>query len=134
MAFVNLTRGNRLDMERPADTFQRDRRVCVRHRLQPMYTRVRAGAAYGHAYDVSAGGVRVELDDPPTVGSRTDVHLAWPGLADGVNVHGEVVWVADVNDDPGPRRLALRFVSFASKLDEKRLNDALDRMSYAVAI
>lgn len=96
-----------------------------------MYTAVtarRAGRAglHGHVYDISAGGARIELDEPLEPGERVAVHLELPGTDMGVDAAASVVWVHDADDDPGPRRMALKFTGFSDRADEMRLRRFLE--------
>jgi len=38
-----------------------------------------------------------------------------------------VVWVHDEQDDPGPRRMALKFTEFLNRSDRNRLVEYIDR-------
>ncbi len=106
-----------------------DRRTHERFALVPMYTTVtvqrvadlQMRSCTGHAYDLSAGGVRIELDDPLETGERITLHLGLPGEQWSITATGEVVWVNPDDDDPGPRRMAIRFVAFSSPGDRDRL-------------
>lgn len=118
-----------------------DRRQHSRRRLLPMYTPVtvqqiedlKIGRLEGHAYDISETGVRIELDEPVEVGRTVALHIQLPGQTTEVFVAGEVVWVNDVDDDPGPRRLALRFTDFLTDGDRSRLlafvGDSVERVA-----
>lgn len=78
----------------------------------------------GHAYDVSASGIRIELDEPLEVGQRVKVHVDLTGggfESEEVLADAKVVWVNDGEDDPGPRRMALRFMDFESPRHRHRL-------------
>lgn len=117
------------DTSRPAmlDTAPNDRRAHPRYRVAPMYTVVAArrrghgGDLLGHLYDISQGGARIELDEEVAAGETLAVQLELPGEASAVRAQGQVVWVADREDDPGPRRLALRFIGFETPDHEQRL-------------
>lgn len=106
-----------------------NRRTADRFVVAPMYTMVTAqrdtqqGRQHleGHAYDISADGVRIELDEPLVPGDRVAMNIRLPGDVSDVAASGEVVWVHDSHDDPGPRRMALRFGDFRSPLDRDRL-------------
>lgn len=106
-----------------------NRRTADRFVVAPMYTMVTAqrdtqqGRQHleGHAYDISADGVRIELDEPLAPGDRVAMNIRLPGDVSDVAASGEVVWVHDSHDDPGPRRMALRFADFRSPLDRDRL-------------
>jgi len=119
-----------------------DRRRGARMRLRPMYTSVRLGVvtakqgagaaggpgrAEGHAYDISATGVRIELDEPLAVGDEVDLRIDLPGATGDIGAKAKVVWVAQASDDPGPRRMALRFTMFRSMLDRHRLTACIGR-------
>ncbi len=106
-----------------------NRRVHERCALPAAYTSVEASgpshmrgqSLLGHAYDVSEGGVRIELDEPLPQGEPVQVRLSLPGEQDAVAAHADVVWVNDELDDPGPRRMALRFKDFVTTADRDRL-------------
>jgi hypothetical protein len=106
-----------------------NRRAHERFYLPPMYTTVTARSRrsgnrrllQGHVYDISEGGVRIELDEPLIPGERITIDLALPGATSGVMVRGSVVWVNDDEDDPGPRRMAVRFERFRGLADRERL-------------
>ena len=108
------------------------RRSCRRLRVPPMYTSVTArreadGGAelHGHVYDISEHGLRIELDQPLEPGERVALLLDLPGALAPVNASACVVWVNDANDDPGPRRMALRFTRFTRRADRRRLIEFL---------
>ena len=110
-------------------TVVQNRREFDRFSLPPMYTRVvvRRGSGMrveeltGHAYDLSEGGLRIELDEPLEPGEHVSLHLGLPGEDVDVFASGRVVWVGDADDDPGPRRAALQFVKFSTRDDRRRL-------------
>ena len=106
-----------------------DQRQYERFTLTPMYSSVTARRndsetskeLHGHAYDVSEAGVRFELDEAIDPGESISVDLTLPGTQSSVNATGDVVWVNDEIDDPGPRRLAIQFTEFRSNEDRFRL-------------
>lgn len=108
-----------------------NRREHERFRLSPMYTSVgvepkpRARKMFGHAYDISESGVRVELDEALSVGDIVTVQLELPSERHGISSEACVRWVNDAQDDPGPRRMALQFTRFRSPLDQQRLRNYL---------
>jgi c-di-GMP-binding flagellar brake protein YcgR len=114
-----------------------NRRAFERYRLTPMYAGVTARTneldLQGHVYDISEGGARIELDEALPPGQQLQVKLALPGMAAQVAASAEVVWVNDQIDDPGPRRMALRFSGFGSTRDRARLihylGHGLDRVA-----
>ena len=79
----------------------------------------------GHAYDLSAGGARIELDDPLEVGQMIAVSLSLPEGWGDVFTSARVVWVNDEQDDPGPRRMAIEFTDFLAVQDRNNLNKYL---------
>ncbi len=112
-----------------------DRRAHDRFCLSPMYTSIAARSArdggasagdlVGHIYDISRGGMRIELDEALEPGADLAVDLSLPGAVSAVHARASVVWVGDAADDPGPRRMALRFTGFADPQDEARLTTYL---------
>lgn len=106
-----------------------DQRQFERFTLSPMYSSVTAKRndsetskeLYGHAYDVSEAGVRFELDEAIDPGVSISVDITLPGTQSTVSATGDVVWVNDELDDPGPRRLAIQFTKFRSNEDRFRL-------------
>ena len=109
-----------------------NRRRHERFRLPPMYSSVTArplnvpiGELAGHAYDISEGGVRIELDQPLDVGQSVAIDLDLPGEEEPIAATGDVVWINDADDDPGPRRMALRFRRFETTADRLRLQHFL---------
>ncbi len=114
---------------------EKKRRGHQRIRVQPMYTAVTACPSNrdsalrleGHVYDISKGGVRIELDEALDPGEVVALRLALPGAASVVEASASVVWVHDEPDDPGPRRMALQFTGFPNTADRDRLGDYIDR-------
>lgn len=111
-----------------------DQRHDRRYRVKPMYTAVearRAGGGHeaealrGHVYDISVAGVGIELDRPLSPGESVALDLDLPGTQPDVRAAADVVWVRDDEDEPGPRRMALRFTSFGSATDRDRLVEYL---------
>jgi uncharacterized protein (TIGR02266 family) len=106
-----------------------NRREHARIALPAMYTMVAAmpvsradgSDLHGHAYDISEGGARIELDEPLPPGEAVNVRLTLPGHTGDIRAQADVVWVNDADDDPGPRRMALRFTDFVTSADRERL-------------
>lgn len=99
-----------------------DRRRHTRFKVAPMYSHIHVrrgeGATEvleGHLYDISVGGVRFELDEPLAEGEAVTIDISLPGCQTLIQATGKVVRVNDANDDPGPRRMALRFESFVNE-------------------
>jgi hypothetical protein len=87
----------------------------------------------GHAYDISEAGIRFELDEPLQLGERISASIMLACESEAVLVSATVVWLNDTLDDPGPRRMALNFESFASMADRNRLVNYLSRGQLARA-
>jgi len=81
----------------------------------------------GHLYDISEGGARFELDEPLSDGERVSVEITLPGCRKLIAASGKVVRVNDQDDDPGPRRMALMFDSFADEATRLALRKYLDQ-------
>ncbi len=94
-----------------------DRREFERFTVPPMYSSIqivrRGRFSEGHLYNVSLGGMRFELDRALTKGAEVDVDFTLPGCADHICAKARVVRVFAKDDDPGPRRMAVEFESFA---------------------
>lgn len=92
----------------------------------------------GHAYDVSEGGVRFELDQAVPTGSRVTMQITLPagqgpidsesGSERSVIVFGNVVWLDE--SEPGPVRMALAITNFARLGDRERLLKSLGSGRY----
>jgi c-di-GMP-binding flagellar brake protein YcgR len=109
-----------------------EQRLHDRHAVSPMYTPVtvqriesnddahRFVTHEGHAYDISLGGARIELDQAPTIGEKLALHVQLPA-GPQFFVTASVIWVNDETDDPGPRRFAVQFRNFVSERDREDL-------------
>lgn len=109
-----------------------NRRAIDRFRVQPMYTRVvicctvEGKPMEGHAYDISLEGMRYELDEALPEGTQVDLLIELPGATEPIRGSGQVVRVFDRDDDPGPRRQAVRLDRFLSERDRQRLARLID--------
>lgn len=126
----------------------RERRQHARYLLPSMYTQVEARPLdsdeykwSGHAYDISEGGMRFELDTPIEPGTTVAVRIQLPGSnslswADRrpVYIFATVVWVEqDDLDQPGPVRMACVFNRFVLPGDQQRLQERLRSGRYSLA-
>ncbi len=126
----------------------KDRRRHPRFVLPSMYTEVEARSLdtekfewKGHAYDVSQGGMRFELDTPIEPGTRIALRLQLPGaqhlkITDRrpVYVFANVVWIEEDDiEQGGPIRMACVFSQFVLPGDEARLRTRLHSGRYSVA-
>lgn len=122
-----------------------NRRRHERFSLLPMYTPIEVRGAmdesiclHGHAYDISEGGIRFELDEPVVPGTPVCINLTLPGVDfagqdRSVQVFANVIWVDDDQDEPGPVRMAAAFTRFARPGDLEKLLKQLSSGRYARA-
>lgn len=112
----------------------RERRQFERFAVEPMYAPVRVRllsdehfTLEGHAYDVSEGGIQIELDRGIDPGTALAVEITLPAGSAGpgraVFALGNVVW--NMDDELGPARLAIAFTRFARAGDRDRLMRAV---------
>jgi hypothetical protein len=120
-----------------------NRRRFPRFELKPMYAPVSVrvieeerGIREGHAYDISEGGVRFEVDERLVVGTHVAMHITLPStereqLAPGPTImaFARVVWVEEEDEVP-PFRCAAVFTSFARLGDRERLMRAFSTGRY----
>lgn len=92
----------------------------------------------GHAYDISEGGIRFELDEPIEPGHAIELELKLPGpigVGDEertVHARARVIWL-ETEDLPGPVRMAAVFRSFNRPADREILMQRLIAGDYARA-
>lgn len=121
-----------------------NRRRFERFHTLPMYTRVLVTTAdhpgrtfEGHAYDISEGGLRFELDQALHPGTSIAIRLDLPRWLPAplettdfteppatVCALGRVIWTDD-DGVPGPVRMAATFTGFLDAIDRDRLLDTL---------
>ncbi|MCA9312066.1 MAG: PilZ domain-containing protein [Phycisphaerales bacterium] len=123
----------------------RERRRFPRYVLPSMYTNVvvrrtdeEVFGPCGHAYDVSVGGMRFELDEPLKVGDNIVVRIELPGgesaESEPVFASGRVVWLEEEDlEDAGPVRMACVFHEFARPEDQDRLVQRLSSGRFSLA-
>ena len=100
-----------------------------------MYTFLRARPAgndrycwSGHIYDISASGMRFELDVSVDPGTELEIRAMLPGSSDTtVTAIGRVVRLHDDSDERGPVRMAIVFSEFAQHRDRLQLDTYLAR-------
>jgi len=123
-----------------------DRRRDDRYTLPPMYSRVLVRPLDcdefiwdGHAYDISKGGVRFELDQAVEPGTPVAMRIDLPRAPisrstdrRAIFVIANVVWIEE-DDEPGPVRMAAVFSRFAREDDERRLFESLQTGRYSLA-
>jgi hypothetical protein len=100
-----------------------NRRRVDRFTVEPMYSSVSvvhkgAEAGEGHVYEVSLGGVRLELDEALPKRAPIELEITLPGCPEAIAAKGRVVEVFDVADDPGPRRMVVAFESFKAGAED----------------
>lgn len=125
-----------------------DRRQHPRYVLPSMYTEVALRPLRsntfdfsGHAYDLSIGGMRFEMDRPVEPASDVAVKIILPTALGAVLTApraifamARVVWVnMDDVEMGGPVRMACVFRRFTRPGDEERIRHALSSGRYALA-
>ena len=125
-----------------------NRRRHDRYLLPSMYTEVAVRlmdeekvTREGHAYDISKGGLRFELDHAINPGTKIALRITLPGAASlraaerkPVFATGNVVWLhEDDLEQPGPVRMACVFSSFCQPGDEERLMRRLKSGQFSIA-
>ena len=112
-----------------ADHFE-DARHNDRITVPPMYTLVRVRPEgheqycwTGYIYDISAGGMRFELDAPVDPGTRLEIRAMLPGSKHtSFDAAGAVVRIHDDEDDMhGPVRMGMFFDRFGTVTDQRKL-------------
>jgi len=115
---------------------QRPESRCAPRTLLPaMYTllRLRPKGANrycwtGFIYDISASGMRFELDESLEAGTPVEVRVMLPGSRPAVfRAAGRVVRRHDDADEPGPVRMGMEFDGFRRSTDRNRLDGYLQR-------
>ena len=114
-----------------------NRRRFERFSLPAAYTEVKVSPSgdderwlFGHAYDVSEGGLRLELDEQIEPGSAIRVRISLPrgtahiddpqDLLCEIEAEGHIVW-QDQDEPGGPVSLAATFTRFCASGDRERL-------------
>jgi hypothetical protein len=126
-----------------------NRRIHTRYQLLSMYTQIEVRAPgddsfslTGHAYDISLGGMRFELDQPIEPGTTIEVRIQLPGSnafsaqhqPNPISAIAHVVWAEqDDIEDGGSVRMACVFHEFTSPGAERALLARLASGSYARA-
>lgn len=118
-----------------------DARRRPRLKLPAMYTLIRVrpvGAPRfewsGFIYDISATGMRFELDAAVEPGTRLEIRALLPGTQHVTfQATGTVVRIHDDDNLPGPTRMGLVFDEFRSDDDRLRLDDYLVRSGVRAA-
>ncbi|MCU0689153.1 MAG: PilZ domain-containing protein [Phycisphaerales bacterium] len=122
-----------------------ERRRFPRFETEPMYTDIGLRmldsehfAWTGHAYDISEGGLRFELDRPIAPGTQVALRITLPtmhadlGPGRAVFAFANVVWLED-EDEPGPYKMAAVFSQFCRAGDRERLLGELRKGIYRIA-
>ena len=123
-----------------------NRRIHTRYRLPSMYTEIGVRELQddefrftGHAYDISLGGMRFELDEAIEPGTSIAVRIQLPGPTTdrerrAIFAMANVVWIEEDDvESGGPIRMACVFRNFCHPGDEQRLLSQLSSGHYARA-
>lgn len=116
----------------PATSESCDGRQHARLKLPAMYTLVRVKvqgqerfAWTGYIYDISASGMRFELDAPLAPGTPIEVRAMLPGATHTtIQATGRVIRLHD--EEAGPVRMGMVFEKFVTHHDRRRLMDYLE--------
>jgi c-di-GMP-binding flagellar brake protein YcgR len=117
-----------------------EQRQSLRVKLPAMYTLIRVRKPgeeryrwTGYIYDISASGMRFELDSEIEPGTPVDVRAMLPGARHTtISATGRIVRRHDDADEPGPVRMGMIFDRFAG-LNRRRLMDYLETVHAAAA-
>jgi len=102
-----------------------------RIKLPAMYTLVRVKPKdhprfcwTGYIYDISASGMRFELDEPVDPGTEVEVRAMLPGAPHTTfTATGNIVRIHEPQDERyGPIRMGMTFSTFAEHTDQRRLD------------
>jgi len=104
-----------------------DQRQDARLKIPPMYTTIQVRPVgnetycwMGHIYDVSAKGLRFELDAAVEPGTRVDVRATLPDVnSTTVCFSGRIVRCHDDPDEIGPVRMGMVVDSFQEATDRR---------------
>lgn len=110
-----------------------DSRQNQRIKLPAMYTLVRVRPEgrdrfcwTGYIYDISATGMRLELDRALPPGTRVEFRAMLPGASHTTfGGNGHIVRMHDDADEPGPVRMGLIIDQFVDSDNRRRLSDYL---------
>lgn len=110
-----------------------DSRQSPRVKLPAMYTLVRVRPEgkerfcwTGYIYDISATGMRLELDRALPPGTRVEFRAMLPGSGHTTfNGAGRIIRMHDDADEPGPVRMGLIIDRFIDSDNRRRLSDYL---------
>ncbi|MEX0776496.1 MAG: PilZ domain-containing protein [Phycisphaeraceae bacterium] len=116
-------------------------RQAPRLKLPAMYTLVRVRPKgsdrykwTGYIYDVSASGMRFELDYALEPGTEVEVRAMLPGAMQmTVHASGKVVRLHDDHDERGPMRMGMSFDQFGEHRDRRQLMDYLEHAGVKMA-
>ncbi len=76
----------------------------------------------GHAYDISRGGVRFELDEPLECGEQVEIEVRLPeARRRPIRARGVMVRLHEA-DEVGPVRMGLQFTALDSSADRAALD------------
>jgi len=88
----------------------------------------------GHIYDISATGIRFELDQSLAPGSLVDVRVLLPGATHATfEATGRIVRIHDEWDTQGPIRMGLIIDHFAADEDQRQLHTYLSQTQLSAA-
>lgn len=123
------------------ESIESDKRQFPRRSLPVGYAEVRVRRSgkqrfslTGHAYDISAGGVRFELDHGLDDGEEVDIRVVLPGREPHeVRAHGSVVRFHDPGE-AGPVRMGMTFMEMTNPADRLLIDSYVREGKLAAAM
>lgn len=67
--------------------------------------------------NINEGGMFVELEDPPEIGTQVQLQFALPGLAESVQLEGRIAWTSDGKSE-SPAGVGIEFQNLSSEVRE----------------
>ena len=112
--------------------FRIDPRVSVEAMYTEIHVRTRGKRNYqwqGHVYDVSATGLRFELDEQLEAGAEIEIRATLPGESAKTTfrANGRIVRLHDDAEERGPMRMGMRFTSFPDSTQYDHLRRYVDQ-------
>ena len=67
--------------------------------------------------NINEGGMFVEMDDPPELGTQVQLQFRLPGQTEPVQVEGRIAWTSDGKDD-SPGGVGIEFQNLSADVRE----------------
>ncbi len=95
---------------------ERRRHARVPLKLPVDYSSVDAFFAEFSA-NINEGGMFVEVEDPPEIGTLVQLQFRLPGREEAVQVEGRIAWISDGKDD-SPPGVGVEFQNLSTEVRE----------------